>query len=150
MKEENIRESESSIINVSIVLSNLSSDIPFRNKDVYLDKNKVLDIEIKEFLKDNSIKLEGEYYLYLSINNEIIKELDKKKTVFKLGLKPNDEILISTIKLNDKTKKIVINEDLSFNNDSVLDVNKKIKKKKREIYIIIKISLNLNFIINIL
>jgi alkyl hydroperoxide reductase subunit AhpF len=132
MIEENFRESEESFINVLIVLSNLSSDICYRNKDLYLDKNKVLDVEITKYLKDNKVDLEGEYYLYLMTNDEIIKELDKKQTVLKLGLKPNDEILISKIKLNEK-KRIVINEDLSFNNDPVLDVNKK-KNKKKEKY----------------
>ena len=146
MIEENIRESEDSIINVLIVLSNFPLDIPFTNKDIYLDRNKVLDIEIKKFLKDNNIKLEEEYYLYLKDNDEIIKELDKKQTSFKLGLKSNNEILISKIKLNGKKRFVKINEDLSFNNDSVLDVNK-IKTKTKEIYIII-ISFNLNFLIN--
>jgi hypothetical protein len=102
MLEENIRESEDSFINVLIVLSNLSSDISFRNKDLFLNKNKALDMEITKFLKDNKINLEGEYYLYLMTDDEIIKELDKKQTVLKLGLKPNDEILISKIKLNEK------------------------------------------------
>ena len=143
MIEENIRESEEKLINVLIVLSNLSSDISFRNKDLFLDKNKALDMEITKFLEDNKVNLEGEYYLYLMTDDEIIKELDKKQTVLKLGLKPNDEILISKIKLNEK-KRIVINEDLSFNNDPVLNVNKT-KTKKREIYTIIKKSLNLNF-----
>ena len=133
MIEENFRESEDSLINVLIVLSNLSSEISFKNKDVYLDKNKVLDLEIKTFLKDNKANLEGEYYIYLMNNDEIIKELDKKQTVFKLGLKPKDEILISKVKIN-KQKRININEDLSFNTDSVLDVNKKKARKKRNIH----------------
>ena len=77
MIEENIRESEEKLINVLIVLSNLSSDISFRNKDIYLDKNKV-DIPTKKFLIDNNVKIKGEYYLYLKVDNEIIKELDKK------------------------------------------------------------------------
>ena len=85
MIEENIRESEESFINVLIVLSNLSSDISFRNKDLFLDKNKALDMEITKFLKDNKVNLEGEYYLYLMADDEIIKELDKKQTVLKLG-----------------------------------------------------------------
>ena len=134
MIEENIRESEDSIINVLIVLSNFPLDIPFTNKDIYLDRKKVLDIEIKKFLKDNNIKLEEEYYLYLKDNDEIIKELDKKQTSFKLGLKSNNEILISKIKLNGKKRFVKINEDLSFNNDSVLDVNKIKTKKKRNIH----------------
>ena len=133
MIEENYRESEDSFINVLIVLSNLSSDISFRNKDIYLDKNKVLDIEIKKFIKENNIKLEGEYYLYLKANDEIIKELDKRQTVFKLGLKPNDEILISKTKLNGKKRIVNITENLSFDNDPVLDVNK-LKTKKKEKY----------------
>ena len=132
MIEENFRESEESFINVLIVLSNLSSDICYRNKDLYLDKNKVLDVEITKYLKDNKVDLEGEYYLYLMTNDEIIKELDKKQTVLKLGLKPNDEILISKIKLNEK-KRIVINEDFSFNNDPVLDVNKLREKSEKKI-----------------
>jgi len=131
MIEENNRESENSYINVLI---DLSPNIPFENKDIYLDKNKVLDVEIKKFLKDNNIKIEEEYYLYLKINGEITKELDKKKTVFKLGLKPNDEILISKRKKIDRKKRIVIKEDLSFNDDPVLDVNKIQTKKKRNIH----------------
>jgi len=129
MIERNLEESEDSNINVLIVLSNISSDIPFTNKDIYLDKNKVLDVEIKQFLKDNKVNLEGEYYLYLMTNHEITKELNKKQTAFKLGLKPNDEILISIKKLNEE-KRININEDMSFDKDSVLDVNKKTKKKR--------------------
>ena len=129
MLERNLTESEDSNINVLIVLSNISSDIPFTNRDLYLDKIKVLDAEIKKFLKDNKVNLEGEYYLYLMINQEITKELDKKQTIFKLGLKPNDEILITQKRFNEK-KRININEDLSFDKDSVLDVNKKTKKKR--------------------
>ena len=129
MLERNLTESEDSNINVLIVLSNISSDIPFTNRDLYLDKIKVLDAEIKKFLKDNKVNLEGEYYLYLIINQEITKELDKKQTIFKLGLKPNDEILITQKRFNEK-KRININEDLSFDKDSVLDVNKKTKKKR--------------------
>ena len=129
MLERNLTESEDSNINVLIVLSNISSEIPFTNRDLYLDKNKVLDAEIKKFLKDNKVNLEGEYYLYLIINQEITKELDKKQTIFKLGLKPNDEILITQKRFNEK-KRININEDLSFDKDSVLDVNKKTKKKR--------------------
>ena len=132
MIEENIRKSEDSFINILITLSNLSSEISFNNKDIYLDKNKVLDVEIKNFLKDNKVNLEGEYYLYLMNNDEIIKELDKKQTALKLGLKQNDEILISKIKIN-KKKRINFNEVLSFNKDSVLDVNK-MKTKKKEKY----------------
>ena len=134
MIEENYRESEDSFINVLIVLSNLSSDISFRNKDIYLDKKKVLDLEIKKFIKDNNIKLEGEYYLYLKANDEIIKELDKRQTVFKLGLKPNDEILISKIKLNGKKRIVNITENMSFDNDPVMDINKIKTKKKRNIH----------------
>ena len=134
MIEDNIRESEDSVINVLIVLSNFPSDLPFTNKDIYLDRNKALDIEIKKFLKDNNVILEGEYYLYLKVNDEIIKELDKKQTSFKLGLKSNNEILISKIKLNGKRRFVNINEDLSFNKDSVLDVNKKRTKKRRNIH----------------
>ena len=79
MIERNLGESEDSNINVLIVLSNISSDIPFTNKDIYLGKNKVLDVEIKKFLKDNKVNLEGEYYLYLMANHEITKELNKNK-----------------------------------------------------------------------
>ena len=79
MIDRNLGESEDSNINVLIVLSNISSDIPFTNKDIYLCKNKVLDVEIKKFLKDNKVNLEGEYYLYLMANHEITKELNKNK-----------------------------------------------------------------------
>ena len=62
MIEDNIRESEDSVINVLIVLSNFPSDLPFTNKDIYLDRNKALDIEIKKFLKDNNVILEGNFF----------------------------------------------------------------------------------------
>ena len=84
---------------LNIIISfddNIKKLFPIDKMNVVLsNENNVLDSIINDFLKQNKISLNKEYFLYLKRDNKIMKKLNKLKRVFDLKIMQYDEILVS-------------------------------------------------------
>ena len=83
---------------LNIIISfddNIKKLFPIDKMNVLSNENNVLDSIINDFLKQNKISLNKEYFLYLKRDNKIMKKLNKLKRVFDLKIMQYDEILVS-------------------------------------------------------
>ena len=90
---------ENAIINVIIELKGIKYEYLFNLK---LDKEKSLEKEFRDFIRLKNHYINSIYYIYLSRNQNIIKELDKKEQISKSGIKTQDTVIITDKK--NKTK----------------------------------------------
>ena len=81
-------------------------------------QNVFLKDVIKNYILNNKVKRNKNYYFYLLKNNQIEKELPQDIIVYKLNLKNYDEILISYNKINQTL-------NMNSNNSSKKDIDKK-------------------------
>jgi len=105
MKTEKLEINDKCTIKLSISYQNKKEIL---TKKIVADKDDYLGEVIENFLKNNSIEIKDNYYLYLKRKNYYEKELQKEKYISELGLKDKDIILISLLpnlsKNYDKTK----------------------------------------------
>ena len=83
---------------LNIIISfddNIKKLFPIDKMNVISNENNVLDSIINDFLKQNKISLNKEYFLYLKRDNKIMKKLNKLKRIFDLKIMQYDEILVS-------------------------------------------------------
>jgi len=83
---------------LNIIISfddNIKKLFPIDKMNVISNENKVLDSIINDFLNQNQISLNKEYFLYLKRNNKIMRKLNKLKRVYDLKIMQDDEILVS-------------------------------------------------------
>ena len=124
---------ENVIVNVIIDLKGTKYEYLFNLK---LDKKNSIGKEFKDFVRLKNHKIPSIYYLYLSRNQNIIKELDKNEQLSKSDIKTGDKVIISDkiIKINSKEKTIKLSkfDNLETNNEFVYSP-KLYNKKKRNI-----------------
>ena len=124
---------ENAIINVIIELKGIKYEYLFNLK---LDKEKSLGREFKDFTRLKNHNIDSVYYLYLSRNQNIIKELDKKEQLSKSGIKTNDTMIITDkkIKINSEKKAIrLFGLDNTERNNEFIYSDKSHFRKKRNI-----------------
>jgi len=83
---------------LNIIISfddNIKKLFPIDKMNVISNENKILDSIINDFLNQNQISLNKEYFLYLKRNNKIMRKLNKLKRVYDLKIMQDDEILVS-------------------------------------------------------
>jgi hypothetical protein len=83
---------------VNVIIS-FDSDIktlfPIDKKNVVCYENQILESIFNDFLRQNKISLNKNYFLYLKRKNKIMRKLNKQKQIYDLKLKQFDEILVS-------------------------------------------------------
>jgi len=124
---------ENVIINVIIELKGIKSEYPFLLK---FDKEKSLGREFKDFTRLKNLRIDSIYYIYLSRNQKIIKELDKEELLSKSGIKTKDTVIITDKKLevNSIEKKIQLSGfDDSERNNAYIYPEKSYYIKRRNI-----------------
>ena len=124
---------ENAIINVIIELKGIKYEYLFNLK---LDKEKSLEKEFRDFIRLKNHYINSIYYIYLSRNQNIIKELDKKEQISKSGIKTQDTVIITDkkIKLNSQEKAITLSGfDNSTRSNEFIYLDKSLYRKKRNI-----------------
>jgi len=125
---------ENAIINVIIELKGIKAEYPFLLK---FDKEKSLGREFKDFTRLKNHRIDSIYYIYLSRNHKIIKELDKEEQLSKSGIKTKDTVIITDKKLevNSEKKEIKLSgfDDSERNNAYIIYSEKSHYIKRRNI-----------------
>ena len=88
---------ENAIINLIIEIKGIKYEYLYNLK---LDKEKSLGKEFRDFIRLKNHSISSIYYIYLSRNQNIIKELDKKEQLSKSGIKNQDTVIITDKKIN--------------------------------------------------
>ena len=94
--------------------------MPIKLKAVW-DEGQVLEKIFKDFLLENNITLNKNYYLYLKRKDKVLTKLSKTKKIYELELKFNDEIVVSFREL--KVPKNSENETLTKKNLVIKEEN---------------------------
>ena len=109
-------------LNIVISLDdNIKKLFPIDKINLISNEGKVLESIINDFLEQNKISLNKEYFLYLKRNNNIMRKLNKQRRLYDLKIMEYDEILVSDEKfkifscLNEENQK---NERIGNNQES--------------------------------
>ena len=124
---------ENAIINVNIELKGIKYEYLYNLK---LDKEKSLGKEFRDFIRLKNHNINSIYYIYLSRNKNIIKELDKKEQLSKSGIKTQDTVIITDkkIKLNSEENAIKLSGfDNTTRSNEFIYLDKSFYRKKRNI-----------------
>ena len=138
---DRVKLNESKKLNIIIDFDKSIEEILLLNKQIICYHDQILSNLLRDLFLQHNINIKPNYLVYLKRKNQIIRKLEKLKTIKSLNLKNDDSIIISYAELStskSRIKEIIINT--TNTNDEkkekkIINDNLKFESKKNEIII---------------